>query len=185
MPTLVSPLTAPCSRTVNGWDTNILKSAIANKQCFQNVDVEGTKCPAFAPTVSIPKSRACRYRGQVPDEDLGYFKPLKNLPGCNLRWDANVAAKPTACPAGYKKPGWTWPNVAWNSWENFPIWPLAVNFPGAVGKPTAAWLQQFTPTLGDKFVPWGSVASTPSGSAEDVKNNLDFATAPNQVQQVA
>lgn len=167
----------------------MLRDAIKSTVCL-NSDATNENCPAFKPTVNYDTAKKCRYAGMVLDENsaegLGYYKPMKNLPGCNPRWDeSGGSTKPTGCPAGYVKPGWTWPNVAWRGpYENW-FWALAVDFPNAPsGKPSDSWVSQFTTTLGERFAAWGSIASTPGGTSEDIKNNKNLATAPNKVQQV-
>ncbi|KAL1409789.1 hypothetical protein Q8F55_003786 [Vanrija albida] len=174
---------------VNGWDTNVLRDAIKSKTCLES-DSTNQNCPAFKPTANYETARTCRYAGMVLDENssegLGYFKPLKNLPGCNPRWDASAGTtKPTACPAGYVKPGWTWPNVAWRApYENW-FWALAVDFPNAPsGYPSDSWVSQFSTTIGQRFAAWGSIAKTPAGSTEDIRNNKNLATAPNKEQKI-
>ncbi|KAL1411990.1 hypothetical protein Q8F55_002985 [Vanrija albida] len=50
----------------------------------------------------------CRFEGMLPDEDLGYLKPLDQLPGCNPRWDLKDGEdKPRDCPWFTHEPGWT------------------------------------------------------------------------------
>ncbi|KAL1410676.1 hypothetical protein Q8F55_004695 [Vanrija albida] len=171
---------------IMGWDRDIFSRAIKDEACL-NADSDITKCPVFDSTaVHDDSHKHCRYQGQIPSEELGYYKQLKSLPGKNAPWPRGLGdEKPDGSRSDYTKPGWTWPNVAWESAVAFPQWPLAVDFENAPsGAPTQDFLNQFTPILRDNFRPWHALTSNPAGTSEDVKGNRDYNSAPNKVQQV-
>ncbi|TXT13267.1 hypothetical protein VHUM_00634 [Vanrija humicola] len=104
---------------VAGWDMNQLAQAIAydrtpGQPC--NVGMAIDKCPPFASpnVVNIDKSSACRFSGQIPAEEVGLFRPLDQLPGCNPNWaPENGLSKPTNCPWFKGDPGFVGPNAWW------------------------------------------------------------------------
>lgn len=93
---------------VNGWDTDAQKKMIYD--CASNPGNSAEECPGLQPFKKVSDAENCRFAGMIPDEDIGYGKPLDLLPGCNTRWDANTPNKPgcTARP----NPGWVGPNGA-------------------------------------------------------------------------
>jgi hypothetical protein len=113
---------------VAGWDEQVLQDAIDH--CHTAGDnLEG--CPAFANLMQYKPGmelQNCRIQSQIPDEDVGMYRAIEHLPGCNPRWDWDgPLTKPTDCP-WYNKtntPGWVSPNIQYMGPDNIQI-PLAL-----------------------------------------------------------
>ncbi|WVQ93020.1 hypothetical protein IAU59_000083 [Kwoniella sp. CBS 9459] len=94
---------------VNGWATEdmteILRECGFGKAPGQDLD----QCEPIKRTKSIAKSWKCRFEGEIPDEEVGLYRPIPKLPGCNPLWMEGVAEKPT-CESS-PDPGFVAPNA--------------------------------------------------------------------------
>lgn len=169
---------------VNGWDPKVLGSAV--KDC-RGVNENLEACPAFVQSGIDVTTANCRIQGMIPDEEVGFWKPIKELPGCNPIWTASMGdSKPTDCPNRLPDPGWTPPNAMWNDHSREGILPLAVPMdPRAETnwtnvKATAGTNSDLTPWGVDN---WGRYAKFPNkdaimiGTAQDIADNLNMDTA--------
>ncbi|OCF32426.1 hypothetical protein I316_05852 [Kwoniella heveanensis BCC8398] len=94
---------------VNGWAmedmTEILQECGYGKAPGQDLD----QCEPLKRTKSIANSWECRYEGKLPDEEVGLYRPIPKLPGCNPLWKDGVDEKPTC--ESTPKPGMVVPNA--------------------------------------------------------------------------
>ncbi|WVF65345.1 hypothetical protein IAT40_000071 [Kwoniella sp. CBS 6097] len=94
---------------VNGWAmedmAEILQECGYGKAPGQNLDL----CEPIKRTKSIANSWECRFEGDLPDEEVGLYRPIPKLPGCNPLWKDGVDQKPT-CESS-PKPGFVAPNA--------------------------------------------------------------------------
>jgi hypothetical protein len=102
---------------VSVWNTSVLQAAIDH--CHDVGDALGD-CYAFAGLLRDDldeSAQDCRIQTQIPSEEVGLYRAIDRLPGCNPLWDSDgPAAKPTHCP-WYITPGWTGPNLQFMSWQ--------------------------------------------------------------------
>ncbi|WOO82655.1 uncharacterized protein LOC62_04G006137 [Vanrija pseudolonga] len=99
---------------VSGWDMELLAQVIAQNGNYNGCGDNYSNCPVFSDKTidDNGKARECRYAGQIPDEDVGLFQPLDQLPGCNPLWEDNGPVdKPENCPWYHGDPGWVSPNA--------------------------------------------------------------------------
>lgn len=145
---------------VSGWDMELLAQVIAQNGNYNGCGDNYNGCPVFSDKTidDNGKARDCRYAGQIPDEDVGLFQPLDQLPGCNPLWEANGPVdKPTNCPWYHGDPGWVSPN-AYMFYDRKTV-PQAVNIP--VGS-TIANISH--PNIPDQHLGvWGSDDATNKG----------------------
>ena len=77
-----------------GWtDTTLLQNAIDN---CPNAAGNVADCPPLNAVMDSQSASACRYEGEVVNEDIGDQHPIALLPGCNAIW-TGTGPKP-ACP---------------------------------------------------------------------------------------
>ncbi len=115
---------------VAGWKDGVLQKVI--DQCGPGTPIVHDsleRCAAFQPYIDPQNGRNCRYEGQIPAEDVGFFRPLAKLPGCNPRWDWDGPMTKPACTPG-AEPGYVSPNLQYNGYSFMQI-PLAI--PGIDG----------------------------------------------------
>lgn len=128
---------------VNGWDEGVLSNFV--KQCnYPNGKQDRPElCPAFAPTANVEETRNCSYQGQVPAEDIGLYRAISQLPGCNKIWGADGGDTKPACEGG-ENPGFVAPNVFYGQGfeVRVPLYvPDAGNFTEmTVNAPFPAWM---------------------------------------------
>ena len=73
----------------NGWDASdnsLLQQAINN--CM-DTDNRMTECSVLFPTLNFDY-HLCRPESEIPVEDVGFYEPLKKLPGDNPIWGGDV-----------------------------------------------------------------------------------------------
>ncbi|CAL1698952.1 unnamed protein product [Somion occarium] len=84
----------------NGWtDSDLLQSAIDD---CPNAAGNVADCPHLAAVMDQQAAAACRYPGEIVNEDIGDKFPIAVLPGCNPVWDG-TGTKP-ACPSAGATP---------------------------------------------------------------------------------
>ncbi|BEI84169.1 hypothetical protein CcaverHIS002_0407730 [Cutaneotrichosporon cavernicola] len=178
---------------VNGWKPDVLASAIKN--CGNAGENVGS-CPALAAGGTDDLTRNnCRLQGMIPAEQNGFQEPLQYLPGCNPEWPADAGdEKPTDCPWRKPDPGFTQPNGFYSEGiieQTMPLavemdpraevdWSLFTKVPGKNGK-ISAWGESQSVGRFFKFV---NGAMVQKGSAQDVADNLNMATAQNKHSDV-
>lgn len=52
-------------------------------------------CAPLAKSTNESATWDCRLQGPIPAEDVGLWRPIDQLPGCNPLWKTDVATKPT------------------------------------------------------------------------------------------
>jgi hypothetical protein len=105
---------------INGWDTNTLRQGIEQCGGPPNLGDALEKCAPFNPTVEYNKGVQCRYQGMIPNENIGYWEPLDQLPGCNPRWDASgPIEKPNDCPWFTGNPDWAVPTALYGDLSEY------------------------------------------------------------------
>nr|ODN90519.1 WSC domain-containing protein [Cryptococcus depauperatus CBS 7841] len=80
---------------INGWKPTVLQDAI--NQCGDGKgpgDNLGA-CAPLAKSTSESATWECRLEGQIPAEEVGIYRPVDKLPGCNPLWKSSVNDKPT------------------------------------------------------------------------------------------
>lgn len=170
---------------INGWDHNTLKDAA--EHCG-GVSEDIKRCSAFNGAIDVSKMANCRLQGMIPDEEVGYVKGLKELPGCNPMWTADMGdTKPTNCPNRAPDPGWVAPNALWNAKIREGTLPMAV----AVDPMAEANFTSINPVAGNKdsyLSAWGedqwgrftkflNKNAIQVGTAQDIADNLNMDTA--------
>ncbi|TXT07372.1 hypothetical protein VHUM_03092 [Vanrija humicola] len=175
---------------VAGWDEGVLQAAIDT--CGDIGDKIGN-CPPFVPSIDSDKANKCALQSMLPAEEVGFNKPLKNLPGCNPVWGLETNFKPNDCPWFNGDPGWTAPQGSYA--DNWRTMPLAMDLNSSVvlphklrtfGQPDvvtyngmynsgllAAWPNDYTGDVVEK------------GTFDDFKANSNGATAVNKVCKAA
>ncbi|KAL1408078.1 hypothetical protein Q8F55_004876 [Vanrija albida] len=122
---------------VAGWDMNQLAQTIAYDHMKPNLPCDAgdhlEKCPPLSTpeVVNDGKASACRLSGQIPAEEVGLFRPLDQLPGCNPNWaPENGLNKPNNCPWYKGDPGFVGPNAWWQQiWGANPYPVVALDVP--------------------------------------------------------
>ncbi|TXT07327.1 hypothetical protein VHUM_03047 [Vanrija humicola] len=107
---------------VSGWDVDVMTQALATCQVGDEIH----NCPAFSKFDQWEKDK-CLLEGEIVDEDVGYFRPLDKLPGCNALWGWDGPdTKPTECSG--PNPGFVAPNFQYVSIRGFntPRFPYVV-----------------------------------------------------------
>jgi len=93
-----------------GWDREVLQKTL--DECWKGAEDDwAATCPPLAATLK-PNKDMCLYSGQVLDEDIGAFHPIKQLPGGVKFWDwheGDIMPTPDPVPA----PKWVSPNAAY------------------------------------------------------------------------
>ncbi|BEJ14824.1 hypothetical protein CspHIS471_0405910 [Cutaneotrichosporon sp. HIS471] len=178
---------------VNGWKPEVLASAMKN---CGNAGEHPESCSAFTAggTDDLTKNN-CRLQGMIPAEQNGYQEPLKYLPGCNPEWPADAGdEKPKDCPWLKPEPGFTQPNGFYSESIIEQTMPLAVeidpraevdwsSFTKVVGK--TAKISAWGESQGwGRFFKFMNGAMVQKGSAQDVADNLNMATALNKHSEV-
>lgn len=84
-------------------------------------------CGPLRPSVNADEARNCRFEGQIPNEwvtreylslqtlttdrrDVGFYRPIDKLPGCNPNWPKGTDEKP-GCAEPPPVPEMVYPNV--------------------------------------------------------------------------
>ncbi|WOO80345.1 uncharacterized protein LOC62_03G003862 [Vanrija pseudolonga] len=175
---------------VSGWDEDVLNNAI--KTCGDIGDRIGD-CAAFKPSVDRDRANNCALQSMLPAEEVGFNKPLKNLPGCNPVWGLETNVKPNDCPWHTGDPGWTAPQGSYaDNWRTMPLamdlnssvvlphklrtfgQPDVVTYNGMYGSGLlATWPNDYTGDVVEK------------GTFDDFKANSNGATAVNKQCQAA
>ncbi|WWC98185.1 hypothetical protein V866_005076 [Kwoniella sp. B9012] len=164
---------------VNGWAPQTLKDAIAQcgygKGPGDNLDA----CAPLKKTKSEPNSWECRLDGKIPDEEVGLWRPISQLPGCNPLWKNGVTQKP-GC-SSTPKPGYVFPNAYFENLKFRNKIPVAL----AELKDNAD-ITTFIPSVGDtgagRLGWWGSEGSNKNqltkGNWQAIINSLAPGTNP-------
>ncbi|WWC90997.1 uncharacterized protein L201_005936 [Kwoniella dendrophila CBS 6074] len=167
---------------VNGWVPSTLQAAITQcgfgKGPGENLDA----CAPLKKTKSEPASWDCRLEGAIPDEEVGLWRPLKQLPGCNPLWKKDVAQKP-GC-GSFQNPGYVNPNAYFENLKFRNIIPMALG-----ELKDNADISTFFPSVGDtgagKIGWWGASGSNKNslkkGSWQSVINALAPGVNPPQI----
>lgn len=90
---------------VAGWKEATLQNVLDN--CKADIGDNLTQCSYLAATLQVAAKDDCRLQGQIPDEDVGFNKPLTALKGYNPRWEASGSN--THATGSVTVPGWVSP----------------------------------------------------------------------------
>ncbi|WWC63823.1 uncharacterized protein I303_106428 [Kwoniella dejecticola CBS 10117] len=165
---------------VNGWVPQTLKDAIGQCGFGKGVGDNLDACAPLKKTKSEPKSWDCRLDGQIPDEEVGLWRPIKSLPGCNPLWKASQTTKP-GCSSTPAKPGYVNPNAYFENLKFRNKIPVAL----AELKDDAD-ITKYIPSVGDtgagRLGWWGTEGSNKNqlekGSWQSIINSLASGTKP-------
>lgn len=115
---------------MSGWDPTLLQSVIddcgavgSNLYECSHLSASGMLQGWGPDTANGKVLNNCRYQGQLVDEDVGLYRPIDKLPGCNPRWDWDGPnEKPTDCEE-VATPGFVSPNLQYFGpwWTRFPL----------------------------------------------------------------
>lgn len=172
---------------VAGWDMDLQANTIAECGYGNGVGDALEKCAPLAAEFKVKGGFECRYQGLIPNEEVGFNKPLDQLPGCNPLWTQDMGPeKPTDCPWYKGDPGWVTPNVAWSD-KALPelVVPLAVDL--AQNDMSRTALNALSPKVGLEpwFTSWSKAANfgvassnTPAQASIDTANAWSDMTPP-------
>lgn len=160
---------------VNGWDIDVLAAAI--DQC-SNAGDDLQNCAPFAGHLQDQERWDCRIEGAIPDEDIGFYRPLDKLPGCNPIWGWDGPSAKPECKDPNPPPAWVAPRVQYKGIDNYSGIPLTL--PGvdvsnlATLVPSSGWVDMYDKPFTPAFFPW---AMDQSGKTP-VQNVLRTAPGP-------
>jgi hypothetical protein len=171
---------------VNGWDPTVLSNFVKQCNTPNGAQDKPQNCPAWAPTVDNDGSRArtCAYQGMLPAEDIGLYRSIPELPGCNPLWPADGPVNRQRCSK--PSPGFAPPNrfLGIGNERRIPIYlPDAGNFTDMMlNEEFPAWGGQWGGennqagtaggiTYGNTY---GAGATVQVSSDEDVANHVTF-----------
>lgn len=131
---------------IDGWDQQTLKDTLA--QCGEGKGVgEGlANCPPLAKSLSMENSWACRYQNKIPNEDIGLYRPIAKLPGCNKVWPTDGPDTKPEC-VEENKPTLIYPNAQYVNLKYRKHIPTLFTEAANLSDTTA--LKAFIPGLGD------------------------------------
>jgi hypothetical protein len=139
---------------VNGWDTNVLQQAI--EQCSEVGD-DLAKCAPFRPHLQGDERFDCRIEGAIPNEDVGYSRPIPKLPGCNPVWGWDGPLKKPDC-ADTSTSTWVAPKVQYHGSMNakgLPLWfKEASSSDPAKLSPVVGWVDEYGNRFTPRFAKW-------------------------------
>ncbi|KLT45175.1 hypothetical protein CC85DRAFT_151830 [Cutaneotrichosporon oleaginosum] len=93
---------------VNGWDPTVLTNFVKQCNTPNGAQDKPQNCPAWAPSFNQEASRQCAYQGMLPAEDIGLYRAINELPGCNPLWPADGPVQRERCSK--PDPGFAGPN---------------------------------------------------------------------------
>ncbi|KIY33783.1 WSC domain-containing protein [Cryptococcus gattii E566] len=79
----------------NGWEPDVLQAAITECGDGNGVGDNLMACAPLAKSTNESATWDCRLQGPIPAEDVGLWRPIDQIPGCNPLWKSDVATKPT------------------------------------------------------------------------------------------
>ncbi|KAK4685363.1 hypothetical protein P7C73_g4788, partial [Tremellales sp. Uapishka_1] len=146
------PRPKPVLIAMSKWDPDTLSDTISQCGLGKGPGDDLQNCAPLAKTMNQTASWECRYQKQLPDEDVGLYRPIASLPGCNKLWTAKDGLTKPAC-ASTKTPTLVNPDVFFENLKYRIHVPIVL--PNATDD-----LSDFVPSLGDtgssKLLPWGS-----------------------------
>ena len=77
-------------------------------------------CAPLAKTLDQTASWNCRYENQIPNEDVGLYRALDKLPGCNLVWPTNSPDTKPVCEET-DPPAFIYPNTEFVNLQVRPV----------------------------------------------------------------
>ncbi|CAD6589491.1 MAG: hypothetical protein TREMPRED_005378 [Tremellales sp. Tagirdzhanova-0007] len=159
----------------NGWDQQTLRDAITECGLGKGPGDQLTQCAPLAATMNVTAAWDCRYQGQIPDEDVGFYRPLDSLPGCNPLWTSDMPDVHSTCDPAPQPPAFVSPDAFFENLLYRQHIPIA--FPQAENSSDTG---DFIPGLGatgaSKVLLWGSDGSDVNdvevGTVEDIVAGL-------------
>ncbi|KLO11497.1 hypothetical protein SCHPADRAFT_831049 [Schizopora paradoxa] len=156
---------------VNGWNQQVLTDTIAQCGLGKGPGDQLTECAPLAKSRNETATWYCRYQNQIPNEDVGYFRPLDNLPGCNKVWPTDGPDVKPACEEE-NPPAFVYPDVEFVNLLDREHIPMAFTLAQNISNVR----YEFVPSLGETgasyFLPWGidatNKASLKSSTVEEL-----------------
>ncbi|WVR08872.1 hypothetical protein IAU60_005931 [Kwoniella sp. DSM 27419] len=157
---------------VNGWDRSLMQDILKECGLGHGPGDQLDQCEPIRRTKQDPGYQDCRYQNKIPDEEVGYFKPLDKLPGCNPLWKESMGLDKPQCDSEEEDPGFVGPNVLFENLKYRNHIPLAISEIGDTDNP-----RDFLPAAGfgaSHFLRWGTEG-----------NNVDKQTVGTHAQLLA
>ncbi|KAK1922707.1 hypothetical protein DB88DRAFT_367027 [Papiliotrema laurentii] len=82
---------------VAGWTGTVLEDTIAQCGVGRGVGDKLATCPPLAKSMNESATWYCRLQNRIPNEDVGFYRPLNDLPGCNPVWPSDGPDAKPAC----------------------------------------------------------------------------------------
>lgn len=171
---------------VNGWDPTVIGNFVKQCNTPNGAQDKPQNCPAWAPSYDHQTSRKCAFQGMLPAEDIGLYRAINELPGCNPLWPADG---PVAREGGCNKPepGFAGPNrfIGIGDERRIPVYiPNAGNYTEmTVNEDFPAWVGQWGGVDNQKGTAGGiTYGDTFGGQRVQVSSDVDVAsgvTSPN------
>ncbi|KAL7421085.1 hypothetical protein Q5752_003969 [Cryptotrichosporon argae] len=166
----------------NGWDNDVLTNAIKECGFGHGVGDQLGDCAPFVPTYNQSATYDCALEGEIPDEEIGFYRPIPQLPGCNPLWTVDDDDIHQEC-TDYDNPGWVGPNVYFENLRLLEHVPVAFNLTSNY----SLLEDEFIPSLGDpgasrlrEWGTWGADSSSVTvGTIDEINANLADSTEEN------
>ncbi|BEI93079.1 uncharacterized protein CcaverHIS019_0507070 [Cutaneotrichosporon cavernicola] len=170
---------------VNGWDPTVLTNFVKQCNMPNGAQDKPANCPAWAPSFNEQSSRSCAYQGMLPAEDIGLYRAIDKLPGCNPLWAADGPVTRQKCDS--PEPGFAGPNrfIGIGNERRIPVYlPNAGNYTEMfINEDFPAWTGQWGGENNQKGTAGGITYGDTFGGArvqvssdQDVANHVTFAT---------
>lgn len=102
---------------VNGWKEGVLESVVDQCKTPHGPGDLTDKCAPLHKSHDTPAARNCAYQGMIPKEDVGIYRAIDKLPGCNPLWPVEAGDAKPKCDGG-SQPGWVKPNIGFSQGFN-------------------------------------------------------------------
>ncbi|WOO78575.1 uncharacterized protein LOC62_02G002120 [Vanrija pseudolonga] len=108
---------------INGWDQDILERMIKECAGDNNPTDRGANCAIKNELTNDTIATNCAFEGRIVDEwvvrwmklltarDVGFYRPLDKLPGCNPLWTDSMPDTKPECKADNEDPALVHPNA--------------------------------------------------------------------------
>ncbi|CAE6427174.1 unnamed protein product [Rhizoctonia solani] len=80
---------------INGWDQDTLEQTMQQCNTPNAPEEHLENCAPLAKSLNVQAADNCLSEGNIADEDIGLFAPIKMLPGCNNYWGRESYTKPS------------------------------------------------------------------------------------------
>ncbi|EJT52721.1 hypothetical protein A1Q1_02056 [Trichosporon asahii var. asahii CBS 2479] len=96
---------------VNGWKDGVLEDVVSQCKVPHGVGDQTDQCAPLKKSHNVESARTCAYQGMIPAEDVGVYRAIDKLPGCNPLWPVEAGDEKPKCDNA-ATPGWVKPNIA-------------------------------------------------------------------------